>query len=198
MYVLTVDQRDSRSGDDHVPALLDDLNRRTPSDGLLRGFERTAGDEVQGVLTSPDAVLTVVLDLLRREQWNVGLGIGTVQEPLPPSTRAGRGEAFTCARDAVTRAKRGPHHVAVTGADAGQADSVETVLSLVAFVLARRTAGGWELIDLLQAGNSRGEAAHRLGITESAVAQRLRSAGWTEQQRAERLAVQLLAEEESS
>lgn len=198
MYVLTVDQRDSRGGDDHVPALLDDLNRRTPSDGLLRGFERTAGDEVQGILTSPDAVLTVVLDLLRREQWNVGLGIGTVQEPLPPSTRAGRGEAFTYARDAVTRAKRGPHHVAVTGADAGQADSVETVLSLVAFVLARRTAGGWEVIDLLTAGHSRGEAAHRLGITESAVAQRLRAGGWTEQQRAERLAVQLLAEEESS
>ncbi len=198
MYVLTVDQRDSRSGDDKVPALLDDLNRRTPSEGLLRGFERTAGDEVQGVLTNPDAVLMIVVDLLRREQWNVGLGIGPVREPLPSSTRAGGGEAFTYARDAVTRAKRGPHHVAVTGADEGQADSVETVLTLLSFVLARRTAGGWELIDHLQAGRSRGEAADRIGITESAVAQRLRAAGWTEQQRAERLAVRLLAEEESS
>lgn len=198
MYVLTVDQRDSRRGDDRVPSLLDDLNRRTSSDGLLRGFERTAGDEVQGVLTRADTVMAIVVDLLRSEEWNVGLGIGPVHEPLPASTRAGRGAAFSLARDAVTRAKRGPHHVAVTGADEHQADSVETVLSLVAFVLARRTTGGWELIDLLRAGHSRGEAADRLGITESAVAQRLRAAGWVEQQRAERLAVRLLADEESS
>jgi len=198
VYILTVDQRGSRRGDDQVPSLLDDLNRRTPSDGLLRPFERTAGDEVQGVLTRPDTVLTIVVDLLRSEQWNVGLGIGPVHEPLPASTRAGGGAAFSYARDAVTRAKRGPHHVAVTGADAGQADSVETMLSLLAFVLARRTSGGWELIDLLRSGRSRGEAAHRLGISESAVAQRLRAAGWVEQQRAERLAVRLLAEEEFS
>ena len=54
--VLTVDQRASRSGGDRVPdllAALEPLPCRLP-------FRRTAGDEVQGLLTDPDDLPAVV------------------------------------------------------------------------------------------------------------------------------------------
>ena len=49
--VLTVDQRNSRTSDDRVPATLAAL-ARLPT---LRPFQRTAGDEFQGVLDDPAA-----------------------------------------------------------------------------------------------------------------------------------------------
>jgi hypothetical protein len=37
----------------------------------------------------------------RERTWSVGIGVGPVEEPLPASTRSGRGIAFTRARRAV-------------------------------------------------------------------------------------------------
>ena len=56
IVVVTVDQRASRTGPDLVEALLADLNdpRRAPTRVL--DFERTAGDEVQGVIDDPAAL----------------------------------------------------------------------------------------------------------------------------------------------
>src|SRR5690348_15958148 len=97
LAILTVDQRGSRSGPDLVPAVLDALN--SPDLGpTARAFERTAGDEVQGVLDSGASIVARIELLLRQETWNIGLGLGAVEEPLPASTRAGRGEAFVIAR----------------------------------------------------------------------------------------------------
>ncbi len=199
VYVLTVDQRASRSSAaDLVPRVLVALNRRTRDAGLLRRFERTAGDEVQGVLATPDAVVTSIAVLLREARWSIGLGIGAVDHPLPRTTRAGSGPAFVAAREAVTRAKSGPHHVAAVGADPYRAEQVETVLWLWAALLSRRSPRGWEVSDLLAEGLSHQEAADRLGITQSAVSQRARVAGVTEEGRARRLAEQLLAEADAA
>lgn len=196
MYVLTVDQRASRTRGDLVPALLQDLNRRRRRDGLLRHFERTAGDELQGVVSSGAAVVEIVVGLLRADAWSIGLGIGAVVEPLPRSTRAGSGSAFLHAREAVTRAKSSPHPVGVVGDDAYRAEQVETVLWLVSTLLRRRTDGGWEVADLLAEGLTRSQTAERLGISASAVSQRVHVAGLIEEERARTLLVQLLEQEE--
>jgi len=87
--VLTVDQQSSRSGPDLVPATLVALAEVS----LLRSFERTVGDEFQGVADDPAALVTAVERLLREGTWNIGIGIGSVEEPLPPHARAGRGPA---------------------------------------------------------------------------------------------------------
>lgn len=189
--VLTVDQRGSRRGADEVPGLLALLN--APEHGpLLRRFERTAGDEVQGI-TADAAATTALLELLlRRRGWNIGLGLGAVEHPLPRSTRAGRGEAFVLAREAVTAAKQAPAHVCVVGADAYRAEQLETVLWLWAGLLARRSPRGWEVVELLDAGLSHAEAGRRLGITQSAVSQRAQAAAVVEGRRAARLVTQLL------
>ena len=113
--VLTIDQRGSSrdAATDRVPATLVAL----ADVALLRPFERTAGDEFQGVLDDPAALATVVERLLREESWNIGIGIGEVEEPLPESTRAGRGPAYLHAREAVTGAKSAPWRLRVAGDD---------------------------------------------------------------------------------
>lgn len=192
VFVLTVDQRGSRSTSDLVPELLTSLNRRPRRSGLLRRFERTAGDEVQGVLSEARATVDVIVELLRTDSWYIGLGVGEVSEPLPRSTRAGSGDAFVFAREAVTRAKSSPHHVNVVGADQKRAEQVETVLWLMASVLRRRSERGWAVADLLGEGLTRREIGVKLGISQSAVTQRAQAAGVAEEQRGRVLAADLL------
>jgi hypothetical protein len=192
VFVLTVDQRGSRSTSDLVPELLNSLNRRPRRTGLLRKFERTAGDEVQGVLSEGRTTIDVIVELLRADSWYVGLGIGEVTEPLPRSTRAGSGAAFVLAREAVNRAKSSPHHVNVVGTDSRRAEQVETVLWLMASVLRRRSERGWAVADLLAEGLTRREIGVKLGISQSAVTQRAQAAGFAEEQRGRVLAADLL------
>ncbi|MFI5712813.1 transposase [Kribbella sp. NPDC051620] len=192
VFVLTVDQRGSRSIGDLVPELLNTLNRRPRRIGLLRKFERTAGDEVQGVLSEARATVDVIVQLLRADTWHIGLGVGAVDQPLPRSTRAGSGEAFVFAREAVNRAKASPHHVSVVGANEHAAEQVESVMWLMASVLRRRSERGWAVADLLAEGLTRREIGVKLGISQSAVTQRAQAAGFAEEQRGRVLAAELL------
>lgn len=188
MYVLTVDQRGSRRDIDRVAPLLADLARHP----LLRPFERTAGDEVQAVADEPDAVVDLVLDLVRRGHWSVGVGVGAVEQPLPAQTRAGRGPAFEAARAAVDRAKRAPAAVAVEAADPDAALDADTALSLIALLVARRSPQGQAAVDLMARGFTQAEAAAELGISKQAVSQRLSAAGWQAEVAGRRLAARLL------
>ena len=187
--VLTVDQRGSRSGTDRVPGTLAAL----AGIEVLRAFERTAGDEFQGVLDEPGTLPRVVELLLREDSWNIGIGIGEVEEPLPEHARAGRGAAYLHARSAVTAAKNSPWHLRVAGDDP-DARHLETTLWLWAAVLGRRTPRGWEVADLVDEGLSYEEAGRRLGITQSAVSQRAQAAGIVEGRRARELAGALTAD----
>jgi hypothetical protein len=188
--VLTLDQRGSRDRRDEVPDLLAVLTPAPP--GTALAFERTVGDEVQGVLTEAHAAVEAVARTLRLGRWNIGIGVGDVEEPLPASTREGRGTAYLRAREAVTRAKSAPHRLTVVGGpeDAG-ADDLETVLGLWAGLLERRSERGWEVHDMIKDGLSHAEAAARLGISASAVSQRAQAAGLVDEQRARTLATRL-------
>ena len=173
-FVLTVDQRGSRRGTDRVPGVLAALSD-VPT--VLR-FERTAGDEFQGVLDDPAAVVDVVRRLLRDGGWSVGVGAGPVQTPLPGSTRAGAGPAFIAARSAVEAAKRRPVRVAVRGAAADRAADAQAVLTALAALVERRSDQAWEAIELVEAGRTQAQAAAELGITRQAVGQRLAAGLW--------------------
>lgn len=186
VLVLTVDQRDSRHGTDRVPTALD-LLRDVP---VLRAFERTAGDELQGVLADPAALSVTVEALLRDGSWSIGIGVGPVDRPLPDHARAGSGPAYLRARTAVTAAKKAPWQLRVVGDDPG-ARQLESALWLWASVLARRTARGWEVADLVDQDLSYDAAARRLGITQSAVSQRAQAAGIVEGRRARELVTHL-------
>ena len=184
--MLTVDQRGSRRTVDRIPDALTAL-ADVP---LLLAFERTVGDEFQGVLDDPEALPRVVETLLRDGDWNIGIGVGAIEEPLPDHARAGRGPAYLQARDAVTAAKNSPWHLRVVG-EHPAARALETTLWLWAAVLARRTSRGWEVADLVEEGLSYVEVAQRLGIGQSAVSQRAQAAGIVESRRARELATDL-------
>lgn len=191
MFVMTVDQRGSRRGEDLVAGLLAEMKGHP---GLVRRFERTAGDEVQALLESAEHVVDVTLRLARDGAWSIGIGAGSVRTPLPRSVRAGSGEAFEHARASVQRAKAAGPHVAVSGPDPAAAHDAEVLLALLAAVVQRRTAQGWQVVDLLSAGLTQKQVAERLGVTPQAVSQRARVALWQHEHDARPLAARLLAE----
>ncbi len=174
-YVLTVDQQGSRRGPDRVAEVLAPLNAMVSP---VLAFERTAGDEFQGVVAEPDHVVEVVLELVRLGGWSIGVGAGPVQTPLPPSTRAGAGPAFLSARRAVDAAKQRPARLAVRGASPPDAGDAQAVLTALAVVVQRRSEQAWEAIRLVGDGRTQAEAAAALGITRQAVGQRLAAGLW--------------------
>ncbi|NLU81181.1 hypothetical protein [Rhodococcus sp. HNM0569] len=190
MFVLTIDQRGSRRDVDRVGSALDRL-RDVPT---VRPFMRTAGDELQGVLDDAGVVVDVALACVELGRWSVGIGIGTVETPLPRETRAGRGPAFESARVAVERAKHAPGRIAVAGSDAAAAaaENADIALALVASLVARRSPEGHEAVAHQRAGHSQAETARRLGISKQAVSQRLQTAGWSLEAAGRTLAERLL------
>ncbi|MCY1159453.1 MAG: hypothetical protein MOP51_2478 [Citricoccus sp.] len=200
MFVMTMDQRGSSSGPDLVAGLVEGLNAEGAERGIVRPFQRTAGDEVQGLLDRADVVVGIALSAARSGHWSVGIGVGPVREPMPRETRAGAGPAFENAREAVERAKHSPGRVAVSapasvsypagaGAeteDGDQAELLEAVeagLQLLAELEYRRSEEGQDAGRLVDAGLTQREAAERLGITQQAVSSRLRSGLWHESRR---------------
>ena len=199
IFVMVADQVGSRSGSDRVPAALEALSDLN----AVLGFERTAGDEIQGLLDKPVAVVAVVDRLTRLGDWRIGIGAGAVDSPIPDSTRAARGTAYLAARAAITAARTSPTDLALALSpgvrgeayrevvDAGT--DAETALWLLRSVLGRRSQEGWELMDLLDEGLTNARAAKRLGISPSAVSQRLSRAARPEAVRGAHLATRLLA-----
>lgn len=201
---MTIDQKGSRRVGDRVDALLADLapgSLLPPDvrDDVLLPFERTVGDEVQGVLRNPYVVVALTLHLVRTGGWSIGIGAGGVDTPLPPSSRAGSGSAFIHAREAVEAAKSRlrPVPLAVRGDHPTHASDAEGVLTLLGSVVARRTAPGWSVVDRLSGSGGRlavrqEDLAAELGISQQAVSARLRAALWFEEVAARPAAARLL------
>jgi hypothetical protein len=199
-FVLTVDQRGSRSTADAVDPMVAELEGR-PGITTVLAFRRTVGDEFQGLLDDPSSVLGAILTLMRSTSWHVGLGIGPVDLPLPEDgdPRRASGPAFVAARAAVDRAKSDAHHLGVvTAGGADEAHDVKVVLYGVHPAGRGGPAAGWEVADLAAAGLTQADAGERLGISRQAVQQRLRAAGWAVEDAARPTLVRLLARAEDA
>lgn len=196
MFVITADQIDSRHDHDRASEMIDQLVRRHQGAFALPP-DQTSGDEIQLLAPRASDTLEMVLDLHRTGFWSVGLGIGTVREPLPATTRQATGDAFIAARSAVTRAKRAEAHFALdtppspaaseppTGAEGGDdphgqptGSEVEALVTMLLLLRQRRTPEGWEAVDLLERGLAQTAIARSLGISTAAVSQRIKSAQW--------------------
>jgi hypothetical protein len=203
MYVITADQVDSRLSDDAVGSALDDITA-TAGPRLLLPPDRTAGDEIQAITASAEAAYRLALRLTRDGRWSVGLGVGSVREPLGDSTRASTGNAFFAARAAIDAAKRAPLRFALrteptarTAEDQPEdgpirAEDVEALVVLVLALRDKRTDKGWEVHDLLATGATQAEAARSLGITQGAVSMRARTGSSREEFAASAAVVRLL------
>lgn len=173
MFVVTADQRDSRRQADAVGEILTALSPLTP----VAGFERTVGDEVQGLLDDPEQLARALDILLRDGRWHIGVGVGEV-DGVPSSVREGRGPAFLHARAAVDEAKKREPSISVCGGRQGEREALDLVLRLTAVVYGRRSEAQWEVVDLLAAGLTGVEVADKLGVSPAAVSQRRRTAAY--------------------
>ncbi|WP_101651731.1 hypothetical protein [Brevibacterium ihuae] len=177
MFVLTIDQRRSRSTPDAVPGLLaalDDLEAAIP-------FARTVGDEIQGVLTSPEVVVDAVLRAAHPDRWSIGIGLGGVESPLPAHSRDARGDAFVRARQAVEEAKEALTPLALRGEPAPSdapitAADAQTALRLLVRLIGACTEVQWTVISaaLADPALTQRALADRLDVSQQFVSKTLR------------------------
>ncbi|MBG0739256.1 MarR family transcriptional regulator [Paeniglutamicibacter antarcticus] len=209
MFVLTMDQRASRQGRDLVPDFLATLRQVS----TVLPFERSVGDEVQGVVMDAGTAVEVAMCALRSGHWYVGVGLGSVDLPLPASSREGSGSAFVAARSAVEAAKKTGERVALAVRWSSPAASpgklkpgcglpeptqlvaaAQAVLVLIGRLVRARTDAEWRVLDLLTPGERGGQAAvaQRLGISPQAVSKAVLRSGWQEEQKGRMAAATLL------
>ena len=175
MFAITADQVDSRRRPDIAAETIESLEILL-GDGLVLPVDRTAGDEIQLLVAASETALTAILALTRHGQWSVGCGIGSVNLPRPANAREAGGDAFVAAREAVNEAKKRDTRFALRSTAVMDAADAEAFVDLLLQLRARRSAEGWEMHDLLLAGNSQAEAAKLLGITPQAASKRARTA----------------------
>lgn len=211
MYILTIDQRGSSADVDRVPELIAELAGLTSA-----AFERSVGDELQGLVADPAEVVDISLHALRSGHWYVGIGIGSVVLAPGASPREGTGTGFVAARKAVDLAKTAAGQVplSVVSGSIGRTAEVpqharegavacanaEGVLRLIGRLVQERTAAQWRVVDrlrLLQDGGGRHgsqkQVAMELGITEQSVSRAVLRSGWQEEWAARPAAAMLLA-----
>lgn len=196
MYVLTINQRDSREVGDMVHDLLRSLR---PVQTVLP-FQRSEGDEAIGIVADATSAVDAALRALRDRRWNVGIGVGPVGAVDPgdphgpaapgalPDTQELRdvgGPGLVYARRAVEDAAKAGVRVPVSvhGPDAEAAAQAEAVLRLVGQLVLTRTDAEWAVLDLLVPG-VRGQqklVAAELGITVQAVSKAVQRSFWAEE-----------------
>lgn len=181
MFVLTIDQRDSRHHSDRVPQFLADLNGAV-QDYLVLPFERTAGDELQAVTDHPGVIIHCAEQVIRQSGWYLGVGVGPIEQPLPVSSRHGRGQAYFAAREAVEQAKRSdpPVLMFTNTVHASRVQEAGVVLRMLCSIWQRRTDAGWEAVEAMRSGRyaHQRDAAQDLGISAQAFSRRLQVAYW--------------------
>ena len=188
MFAVTIDQRSSRSAGDRVPELLELLEEACTGNPPIAGFDRTVGDEVEGLFDDAAGVVAAVRAALAMGDWHIGLGIGSV-ESVGRNVREARGSAFVAAREAVERAKISGEVEVRQGADVNISplalEASQVLFQLLGALLADRTDAQREVSDLFDAGLTGREAAAALGVSPSAVSQRrtasrydLETRGW--------------------
>ena len=209
MYVLTIDQQGSTTDVDRVPDLIAALRNLTPVP-----FERSVGDELQGVVEDAADVVDVALHALRGGHWYVGIGIGMVSLARGASPREGSGSGFVAARKAVELAKgaagqvplsvvsgsmvRGKDLQPQTQEDAVASANAQAVLRLIGRLVQQRTEAQWRVVDRLRAvqgvvgHGSQKQVARELGITEQSVSRTVLRSAWQEEWAARPAAAMLL------
>jgi SatD family (SatD) len=191
--VVTIDQRASRAAESQAEQWAKYLNAEY-SDSLVLPFALTVGDEIQGVMSSAEAVVDIALAGVRSGAWWLGLGLGGIDAPFPDSAPQGRGPAFYAAREAVEKAKRSPYGFAIRSFPNERGQDAQTVLELLGFVIRRRGSSEkrWQAIELARQGASTVRIGKLLGITQQAASKRLRNAGFDEEMAGRRLAAHLI------
>ena len=191
--VILVDQRGSSGAPDLVSAAATRLNERF-ADALDLAFVRTAGDEMQAVLGDPTPLPDLLVSLVDRGEWWVGLGVGGITH-VGETARESAGPAFKAAREAVeaTKRRRGTPGPSVIGEPPELAASLQAALAGWSFIRLKRTDRQREVVAAVEAAESQRAAAAALGVTHQAVSDALAAAGYDAELQLRELVARLAA-----
>ena len=174
--------RDRERAQERFLQVMEALNREFAASIQAR-FVVTPGDEAQGMLrpeTAPDARVEMerAIEGVFLVRLRFGIGMGTLSTPLQPDAIGMDGEAWHAASRALSLARSRRKHVVFSGFGE-QTD--EQLCALANLLL--HLGNGWgreqrRAIELVGAGMMQSAAAAALGVSESAISQRLTSAGW--------------------
>ena len=141
--------------------------------------------DLQRTLLRRGALLVALL-LLGLGLWS-GQALGRAERVALPATQSLR------LLSALPDQGRGNVGVATYGGFQKAAWYAESALIALRALAGRRTAEGWEVVDLIERGSTQRVVAQQLGITQAAVSQRLTAAGHDELNRLAGLATITLA-----
>jgi hypothetical protein len=192
VYLVTLRQRDRRSDGD----LTDEMLRTLAGIATLAPFQRSGPSLLVGVPERAEDAVEATLRALRSNQWLVGLGVGSLYEPVPREAQYLQGTALGYAHTAVERSGHTGERVplSVIGPEASVAAEAEAVLRLLGQIVSTRSSAEWAVLDLLTPG-ARGQQKHvatELGITAQAVSKAVVRSAWVEEWAARPAAARLL------
>ncbi len=156
---------------------LDQVNDRYV-DTIAARFILTAGDEFQGLMTSPknlDEIIALLRSAVHPTQLRFGIGFGSLSTSLRSDAIGMDGPCFYRARSAIENAKL---YKILISVDVGKKRSCLDIYGL----LYSQLRWGWterqsQIIDLSMIGLSGKEISRKIGISASAVSQHRRAAG---------------------
>ncbi|GAA1881242.1 hypothetical protein GCM10009715_29460 [Paeniglutamicibacter psychrophenolicus] len=192
MYVVTLKQRDRRADGD----LGDEMLRTLSHVPTLAPFQRSGPAVLVGVPERAEDAVDAVLRALRSHHWVVGLGVGSLYEPVPREAQYLQGTALGYAHTAVERSEHTGERIplSVVGPEAAIAGEAEAVLRLLGQIVSTRSVAEWAVLDLLTPG-VRGQQKHvaaELGISAQAVSKAVVRSAWVEEWAARPAAARLL------
>lgn len=192
VYVVTLKQRDRRADGD----LGDEMLRALSEIPTLTAFQRSGPSLLVGVPQDPLSTVDAVLKALRSHHWLVGLGVGSLYEPVPDEAQFLQGAALGYAHTAAERSEHTGERIplSVVGHEVDIAAEAEAVLRLLGQIVSTRSVAEWAVLDLLTPG-VRGQQKHvaaELGISAQAVSKAVVRSAWVEEWAARPAAARLL------
>lgn len=192
MYVITADQKKStKTKVDLAPEALHELKTIK----TVLPFERTVGDEIQGVIKDSEEALKAIKIIVAMGEWHCGLGIGNANLNNATKTTEASGEAFVNARHAVEEAKK--HYLGL----AVESDTNNTIVSQLeallrtkAILISGRSQRQKEIIENREMFASANEVAEQLKLSKGTISKSLRTSNWEVETSTDSLALSLMEE----
>ena len=182
--VLVADVVESRSYS-HLRSSLNEKLRiasvAQTADKLIRmPYAVTAGDEFQTIAARVDSIPRLILDLRRRLQplrIRIGIGIGAIQGPIRPPVNRIAGQAFECARAAISAIKKTRKYPTLTAFRSHNSEFDELanlVYGLHDTLLRQITEKQWETIAIYLIKNRVDYTARALSVDISTASRNLK------------------------
>lgn len=192
VYVVTLKQRDRRENGDHG----DELLQRLSHIPALTPFQHSGSTLLVGAPETAENAVDAILVALRHPHWNVGVGVGSLYEPVPRDAQYLQGTALGYSHTALEKAEHTGDRVplSIVGHDMQLSVEAEAVLRLLGQIVSTRSVAEWAVLDLLTPG-LRGQqklVAAELGISAQAVSKAVVRSGWIEEWAARPAAARLL------